>query len=161
MSKLPLPKNQRRLIYLQIAICLGPLSAIWLLGALFVLPINIGFLIDGLSQGGGVEVLFSSLLTIGLIVAGFLGLLGLARVIRLLAHPDTCSARKWSTRVFVSTGVLTVLGFAIVFLSALVLEWPTEFPLLGFLVYVVLPLFCIIHLLRLTAPLIFGDGRTG
>ena len=156
MSELPLPQSQRRLLYAQIVVCFGPLSAIWFLGVLTVLPQNITFLIDGLSEGESEA--WVSLIPISLIIAGFLGLWGLVRVVNLLVHPDECESRSWLTRILASIGVVLVLGFAIAFIVSTVLNWPNEFSFLG-LLSVVLPLFCTINLVRLTRGLVFGSGN--
>ena len=101
-------------LWLVVVVCFGPLTLTWLLGVL-LLPVWIGLLVELLSEPEQFAhdpsaTIGTVALPIGLVIGGFIGLIGLLRVLTLSARERPKSHRVFTIGM-VAVGLVTLLGF--------------------------------------------------
>lgn len=130
-------------LWIVAVICFGPLVFIWLFGVL-ALPLwvqMIGYRLadpesfSGPLSGSGWEPVWPILLVVG----GFVGLVGLVRVLCLpQERPESV---RFITIAMVAIGLLSLLVFDLPFFATIIaFDFTEGFPVTGFAVYLLLPI---------------------
>ena len=145
-------RPSRILICLELLICLGPVTLIWLFGVIF-LPnwmLMLGTDVSGPDPLSNPE-LWLGIRPILLVLGGFAGLCGLAMVLtRVLGRTAPQGPVPLLAKLLVAAGVGAIVDMYFVpMVVTIVVDGLDPFLLLPMLFYLVLPLLCGWHLLSL------------
>ena len=144
------PDASRWPLWLVALICFGPLTPIWLLGVL-VMPFWVGVILLELTEPERLpdDVIWDAALPGGLVIGGFVGLVGLVRMLTLPRQ------RPESHRVF--TLAMVAVGLMTLLLSLGIPNFSDLFSV-GGLIYFVFPYAGAIYVLLKSRPFLFAGA---
>ena len=144
------PNASRWSLWLVALICFGPFTPIWVLGVL-VAPFWVGVIVLELTEPEVLpgDMLWDAAFPVGLVIGGFVGLIGLVRVLTLPRQPP--KSHRVFTLGMVAVGLMTLL---------LSLGIPNFSDLLsiGGLIYFVFPYAGAAYVLLKSRPFLFAGA---
>jgi hypothetical protein len=152
-----------RSLYVVAVVCFGPLALILLMGLLAV-PVWVAMIAMHLTEPERFSndvsgTIWDGVWPIVLVVCGLLGIVGLFRSLALLRH-DASALSKSATRAMVIAGLTALLVFdLLVLVPGLFSEPMEESPVVGLLIYVVLPFFGAAYVLSATWKLLLEGAE--
>lgn len=156
--------SPRWILWLVAVVCFGPLTTIWLLGALLS-PFWVATLALQVAEPQRFahepsSTMWDTLWPIICVVTGGVGLVGLLRVLTL-SHRERPPSHRWFTLGMVAVGFAALLIFDLPMLDLTIADLvdADAEALVALLVYCVLPLVGGAWLIARSAPFLFADPR--
>jgi hypothetical protein len=149
-------------LWLVAVVCFGPLIAVWLLGVI-MLPFWAAMMVFQVTQPERFALdasgsLWDFVWPIALVIFGFIGLVGLARVLTL-SHRERPKSHRVVTLGIVAAGLVPLLVFDTYLVGRLVADFSEGIPLAALAIYLVLPFSGAAWLLLKSWPFLIAGSR--